>query len=110
MENTYFQLQFLSFSLTLSLAIQISRLVYTNGGDAILVLISIHFLWKWPQDLNYSGVVKNDMLYNSFLLDFSSISFRIETEVTVCHLILMMLIESRQLPRFTLINGNQGVA
>ncbi|PQQ01649.1 topless-related protein 1-like isoform X1 [Prunus yedoensis var. nudiflora] len=58
MENTDFQLQFLSFSLTLSLEIQISRLVYTNGGDAILVLASngIHFLWKWPQDLNSSGV------------------------------------------------------
>ncbi|CAL8998096.1 unnamed protein product, partial [Prunus brigantina] len=36
----------------------ISRLFYTNGGDAILVLASngIHFLWKWPQDLNSSGV------------------------------------------------------
>ncbi|CAL2250718.1 unnamed protein product [Prunus armeniaca] len=34
------------------------RLFYTNGGDAILVLASngIHFLWKWPQDLNFSGV------------------------------------------------------
>ncbi|CAL2273410.1 unnamed protein product [Prunus armeniaca] len=36
----------------------ISRLVYTNGGDAILVLASnaIHFLWKWPKDLNSAGV------------------------------------------------------
>ncbi|CAL2273347.1 unnamed protein product [Prunus armeniaca] len=35
----------------------ISRLVYTNGGDAILVLASnaIHFLWKWPKDLNSGG-------------------------------------------------------
>ncbi|CAL8170658.1 unnamed protein product [Prunus armeniaca] len=33
-------------------------LVYTNGGDAILVLASnaIHFLWKWPKDLNSGGV------------------------------------------------------
>ena len=53
-------------------------LVDTNGGDAILVLASnaIHFLWKWPKDLNSGGVVNNDMLYNSFLLDFSSLSFR----------------------------------
>ncbi|CAB4317714.1 unnamed protein product [Prunus armeniaca] len=33
----------------------ISRLVYTNGGDAILVLASNAILWKWPKDLNSGG-------------------------------------------------------
>lgn len=37
---------------------KISRLVYTNSGNAILALAlnAIHLLWKWPQgDLNLSG-------------------------------------------------------
>ncbi|WRX32540.1 WD40 repeat - like 10 [Theobroma cacao] len=37
---------------------KISRLIYTNAGNAILALASnaTHLLWKWPQnDLNLSG-------------------------------------------------------
>ncbi|XP_024167813.1 topless-related protein 1 isoform X2 [Rosa chinensis] len=37
---------------------KISKLIYTNAGDAILALTSnaIHLLWKWPQnDLSSSG-------------------------------------------------------
>ncbi|XWS26193.1 hypothetical protein CRYUN_Cryun26dG0010000 [Craigia yunnanensis] len=37
---------------------KISRLIYTNSGNAILALAfnAIHLLWKWPQgDLNLSG-------------------------------------------------------
>ncbi|XP_022732514.1 protein TPR3-like isoform X2 [Durio zibethinus] len=37
---------------------KISRLIYTNAGNAILALAAnaTHLLWKWPQnDLNWSG-------------------------------------------------------
>ncbi|XVF89353.1 hypothetical protein PTKIN_Ptkin19aG0123500 [Pterospermum kingtungense] len=37
---------------------KITRLIYTNSGNAILALAlnGIHILWKWPQcDLNFSG-------------------------------------------------------
>jgi hypothetical protein len=41
--------------------LQISRLIYTNSGNAILALASnaIHLLWKWQRsDRNASGKVK----------------------------------------------------
>lgn len=39
---------------------QISRLIYTNSGNAILALASnaVHLLWKWQRsDRNSSGKV-----------------------------------------------------
>ena len=47
--------------LLLLLLLQISRLIYTNSGNAILALASnaIHLLWKWQRsDRNASGKVK----------------------------------------------------
>lgn len=41
--------------------LQISRLIYTNSGVAILALASnaIHLLWKWPRnERNSTGKVK----------------------------------------------------
>jgi hypothetical protein len=44
----------------LSRNVQISRLIYTNSGVAILALTAsaVHLLWKWPRsDRNSSGKV-----------------------------------------------------
>ena len=41
--------------------LQISRLIYTNSGNAVLALASnaIHLLWKWQRsDRNSSGKVQ----------------------------------------------------
>ncbi|XP_039044303.1 topless-related protein 1-like [Hibiscus syriacus] len=43
---------------------KISRLIYTNAGNAILALASnaTHLLWKWPRnDLNLSGKATTDV-------------------------------------------------
>ena len=51
----------ISFFFLLLLLLQISRLIYTNSGNAILALASnaIHLLWKWQRsDRNASGKVK----------------------------------------------------
>ncbi|TYI22654.1 hypothetical protein ES332_A06G118300v1 [Gossypium tomentosum] len=43
---------------------KISKLIYTNAGNAILALASnaAHLLWKWPQnDLNLSGKATTDV-------------------------------------------------
>lgn len=52
---------------------QISRLIYTNSGNAILALASnaIHLLWKWQRsDRNSSGKVRMEykFLHNRMFL------------------------------------------
>lgn len=56
----------------LLIIIQISRLIYTNSGNAILALASnaIHLLWKWQRsERNSSGKVSN-------LVDISKIEIK----------------------------------
>ncbi|XP_031373789.1 topless-related protein 1-like isoform X2 [Punica granatum] len=57
--NAYEPSHCLSLGLSSSLKTgKISKLIYTNAGNAILALASdaVHLMWKWPQDsLNPSG-------------------------------------------------------
>jgi len=53
------------------LSLQISRLIYTNSGNAILALASnaIHLLWKWQRsDRNASGKVRSTCIVDSSIM------------------------------------------
>lgn len=90
--------------------LQISRLIYTHSGNAILALSSnaIHLLWKWPQNyLNSSGKVKGRL----FIVHMPSGVF-ILPENWIWKLITSLWwdIECRQQPKFPLYCGNQRAA
>lgn len=63
--------------LSLLSILQISRLIYTNSGIALLALASnaIHMLWKWPRsDRNSIGKVNGIIVKHQYLTMYCFLS------------------------------------
>ena len=83
---------YLSYQLSLWL-LQISRLIFTNSGNAILALASnaIHLLWKWQRsDRNSNGKVQGyqNGFHSSFVNFF--LNKRIFWNDLYCNIILLL--------------------
>lgn len=55
---------------------QISRLIFTNSGNAILALASnaIHLLWKWQRnERNATGKVKLTLFLGQIMMSFTDL-------------------------------------